>query len=226
MLLGGRRRQVSIRVLIVDDQITGRVGARTLLRGGRTKGFAIVGEAASGEEALKGLLDTKPDVMLVDTEMPAMSGAEYTRRALKKMPGVRALAFSGFADGAHLLAMLHAGADGYILKTCKPSELREAVSAVARGGYYLSSDMLGLAIEACRQQMLVPEPSLIAALTKREREALRLVSRGMHSKDVALKLGIDKRTVDSHREHIMKKLKVNHIPGLVKLAIRAGLDQL
>jgi len=210
-----------IRLLLVDDHQVVRAGLRMLLMA--EEDMAIVGEVGSGAEALKAVEGLKPDVVIMDVVMSGMSGIEATRRIRKVAPGVAVLALTMHEDEQYFFEMLQAGASGYIPKRAAPDDLVSAIRVVSRGGVFLYptlaqmlvADFLdrgGSAVGTCDQK-----------LTARECEVLTLIAEGYTNQEIADALVISVKTVDRHRENIMRKLNLHSRVELVKYAIGKGL---
>lgn len=204
----------AIRVLVVDDHAVLRAGLRLLLE--READIEPVGEADTAESALRALPSTRPDVVVLDVEMPGMGGLEGARAIRRRAPGARIL-FLSMHDLAHdVRRAFEAGADGYLLKSAADEDLIRAVRAVARGERYVHP-ALGAALAA------PPPDGPLAELTGREREVLRLLALGYTNHEIAEALFVSVRTVESHRAHILTKLRVRTRAGMVRAALDAGL---
>ncbi|MCI0433766.1 MAG: response regulator transcription factor [Gemmatimonadetes bacterium] len=212
----------SIRVLVADDHAVVREGIRTVLEG--VPGFHVVAEAATGEEALA-ILERQPaDVAVIDVSMPGMSGLELIRALRARSSHVGTLVLSMHDHSSYVLEAMRAGADGYLLKSAAPAEVREAVRTVAAGGEYYSADLTRLLGAALRDERARDEVNArLASLTPREREVLALVCGGCTSREVGEALSISPRTVETHRENVAKKLGIRTVAGLTRFAIETGL---
>lgn len=208
---------MTIRLAIAEDQRMVRELLAALL--GREPDFQVVGEAASGREAIELTGRLSPDVLLLDIGLPDLDGVEVARALRKNAPGVKLLTLSIHAERHFVRRMLGAGADGYVVKSSALQELVQAIRAVAQGKLYLSPD---IAREA------LPEPSgeESGPLAARERQVLALLAEGKRSSDIARALGISPATVEAHRRNIMRKLGLHTIAELTKYAIRKGLTAL
>jgi DNA-binding NarL/FixJ family response regulator len=209
-----------MRVVLADDHKMLRDGLRAVLE---KAGIDVVGEAANGREAIAATTDAHPDVVVIDIAMPEMNGMDATRRIVKELPDVKVIALSMNADRRYVLAMLEAGAVGYLLKSGASEELLAALAAVQRGDTYLSPAIAGTVV----QQAIAETPGARARpekpLTAREREVLQLVAEGKSSKETAAILRIAVPTVETHRRQIMAKLNLRSVAELTKYAIREGL---
>jgi two-component system response regulator NreC len=188
------------------------------------QGIVLVGEAASGLEALEQAKQLQPTVVLMDLSLPDLSGVEVTRRLKAKHPEMQIIAFSARTESAQVLEALEAGASAYLVKQGALKELRDAVLAVLAGFMFLSPVVTRPIVEVClRKGAALPAEK---SLHTREREVLRQLASGLTSKEIAQRLQISSRTVDVHRQNIMKKLKARSLPELVKYAIRQNLIDL
>ncbi len=211
----------TIRLLLVDDHEVVRSGIRALLDA--QAGMQVVGEAGSGEEAVRAACDLMPDVVLMDITMPGMDGLEAARRVKEACEAAAVLALTIHEGREYFFEMLKAGASGYVPKSAAAEELIFAIRAVARGEVYLHSSVAQLLLqEHLRQQEGGTEDSM-SGLSEREREVLRLVAEGLLNKDIGERLGISPKTVARHRENIMRKLNLHNRTELVKYAIKMGL---
>lgn len=204
-----------IRTLIVDDHAVVRAGIRLLLEA--EDDIETVGEAGDAVEAVAQSAKLAPDVVLMDVTMPGGSGVEAIAAVLSAAPGARVLMLSMQDDPAYVRAALTAGASGYVLKEAAYAELIEAVRDVAAGGRYVHPRLgAQLAVEAAR-----PQPA--DDLSDREREVLGLLARGYTNQEIAARLFVSVRTVESHRSHILTKLRLNTRADLVRHALDTGL---
>ncbi len=188
-----------IRVLLADDHPALRVGLRALLE---HAGIAVAGEAGDGAEALAQIVTLRPDVAVLDCQLPEMAGAEVAAEVQRQGLGTRVLALSAYRDEKYVRAMLAAGAVGYLLKDEAPGAIVAAVQAAARGGGWFSPAVAGQVAAWARGERGGPE------LTEREREVLRLVARGKSNKEVAHALGLAERTAEFHVSNILGKLQL------------------
>jgi DNA-binding NarL/FixJ family response regulator len=210
-----------IRVLIADDHAVVREGIRQVLN---QEEFDIVGEAADGQAAVDLAVSQKPDVVILDLSMPILSGLEAAERIHESTPDARILVLSIHDHEEYVLRSVRAGAVGYLRKDSSPAELRSAVRAVHDGGSFFSAPAarsLSAALRAGGDQHS-PRDRL-AALTSREREVLAEIASGRTNREIAAHFGISVRTVESHREALMKKLGVRGAASLTRFAIDAGM---
>jgi len=209
-----------IRVLLADDHDLFRAGLRVLLQD--LGGFEVVGEAGDGREALRQVGERRPDVVLMDLMMPGLNGLEATTRIAQEFPGVKVLVLSMNAAEEFVLPAVRAGASGYILKNARPAELEQAIRAVARGETYLTPAVSGHLIDDYRRRSAGAADSL-NRLTPRQREVLQLVAEGHSSKEIARRLALSVKTVETYRSQLMDALDIREIAGLTRYAIRKGL---
>jgi len=209
-----------IRVLLADDHDLFRAGLRVLLQD--LGGFEVVAEAGDGREALRLVGEHRPDVVLMDLMMPGLNGLEATARVAREFPGVRVLVLSMNAAEEFVLPAVRAGASGYVLKNARPAELEQAIRAVARGETYLTPAVSGHLIDDYRRRT-ADEADSLEKLTPRQREVLQLVAEGHSTKEIARRLGVSVKTVETYRSQLMDALDIHDIAGLTRYAIRKGL---
>ena len=208
-----------IRVVLVDDHALVRAGMRSLL--GSMEHVAVVGEAASGEEALALAGTAQPDVVLMDIAMKGMTGLQAASRLREVCPGVRVIILSMHAGEEYVLQALRAGAVGYLLKDAATGELELALRSVMRGESWFSPAVSRQVVEGYVQRV-GGEPAA-DVLTARPREVLRLVAGGKSTKEIAFDLNLSVKTVETHRAQIMERLGIRDVAGLVRYALRTGL---
>lgn len=210
----------AIRVMLADDHALVRAGIRALLQG--LGDVEVVGEAGDGREALHLLETQHPDVLLLDLMMPGLGGLEALARVRREFPQVRVLVLSMHANEEYVLRALRDGAAGYLLKGATRPELEMAVRAVARGETYLSPAMSKSVVEGYLRSSAAGG-SAEAQLTPRQREVLQLIAEGHTNKEIAQRLGVSVKTVETHRMQLMERLGVHDVAGLVRYAVRIGL---
>ncbi len=217
---------MSIRIVLVDDHRIVREGLRALLE--KHADFEVVGEAHNGRDAVRLTRRLRPHVVVMDISMPDLNGVEATRHILRESPNTRVTALSMYSDRRFVTGMLRAGASGYLLKQCAYDELVRGVQTVADGHTYLSPQIADLVVERCiRQPASAAETAARGSvLTPREREVLQLLSEGHGAKQIAARLHVSARTIDTHRQHIMSKLDLHSAAELTKYAVREGLTSL
>ena len=211
----------SIQIIIVDDHKIVRDGIFSLLIG--QSGIEIAGEAGSGPEALALLKTKQADVMIVDVSMPGMTGIELTKIITKDYPGTRVLILSANDDRFTLTSALKAGALAYLSKDASREELISAIRMVAEGKHYLGSQMHRAVFESLASNKEIPDNDTGQALSDREKEIVKLFAEGNSYKEIAEKLHISARTVESHKKNILEKLHLENTIDLVKYAIQEGL---
>lgn len=209
-----------IRILIADDHALVREGICSLLA--RRKDMEVVGQAADGQQAVEQTLALHPDVVLMDISMPVMNGLEATRDIRARFPAARILVLTQHDDKEYVVPMLRAGAAGYILKRARSADLVNAIHTVHRDGTYLSANIASTLME----EIVSPDETIAngaSLLTKREEEVVRLLAEGLSSREIAERLHLGIRTVDTHRAHVMEKFGVHSTVELVTYAIRQGI---
>ena len=207
-----------IRVVLADDHALVRAGIRSLLTA--STGVEVVAEAGDGYEAVHLVDSLQPRLVLMDISMPRLNGLEATARIVKSHPRTAVIILSMHATEEYALQARRAGASGYLLKDAAPAELELAIAAVARGETYLSPAMSRHLITDYR---VVDQVDPLERLTSRHREVLQLIAEGRTTKDIAAKLEVSVKTIETHRAHLMDRLDIHDIPGLVRFAIRVGL---
>jgi DNA-binding NarL/FixJ family response regulator len=211
-----------IRVLIADDHAIVREGIRQVLDG--TEGIQVVAEAGNGPEALEQARTLVPDVAVLDVSMPGQSGLDVAKQIKRVLPTTRVLMLSVYDNMEFVLEAVRAGADGYLLKDSSPADLRSAIRRVHGGESAFSAVAARQLSAALRQEEENREKAeRVASLTPRELDVLRHVVAGRTNKETAGELGISHRTVETHRENILKKLKVRSVAELTRLAMEMGL---
>jgi two-component system response regulator NreC len=206
------------RVLLADDHSLIRQSVRALLE---KQGFQVVSEASDGQEALRSVEKTPPDVAILDIGMPILNGVDAARELLKSSPRTRVILLTQHDEGQYVTEALRAGVRGYVLKSQAAEDLVHAIQEVCRGSVYLSPNISGGVVDAYLSKAYAsPDP-----LSGRERQVLQLVGEGKSTKDIAVHLGISVKTAESHRARLMKKLDIHETASLVRYAIRRGLIQ-
>ena len=214
----------SIRVVIADDHEVVRQGVRGVLED--ADGITVVSEAGDGTQAIEQVSGELPDVLVLDINMPGLSGLDVTRQLRDEGSSTRVLILSMHDDPEYVLEAVRAGADGYVLKDVSPSALREAVQAVHEGKEYFAARVTHQLSVGLRQE--IEETQLrgrLDALTPRELEVLLLVAEGCTNREAGDRLGISPRTVETHRERVMGKLRIRTVAGLTRFVVEHGLDR-
>jgi len=209
-----------MRILIVDDHNLVRAGIRRMLDGMLPK-MDIVGESGNGREALRMIADNDVDLLITDLSMPDIEGTSLIRQAKKRAPGLKCIVLSMHTTRDHVVSALRAGADGYVHKNASASELQNAVQSIAEGATYLHPSIAGSVVDLLRESQ--GSDDLLDQLTDRQREVLKLIAEGCTTKEIADRLNVSAKTVETHRTQLMDRLNIRNVPGLVKLAIRKGL---
>jgi DNA-binding NarL/FixJ family response regulator len=219
-----------IRVLLADDHDLVRAGFRSLVQS--FGGVHVVAEADDGREALRQIEIHRPHVVLMDIMMPSLNGLEATARIAKDFPKTRVIILTMNAAEEYVLKAMRVGAAGYLLKDGNPAELEQAIRAVARGETFLSSKVSHHLVSGFvhGKGRSAPDGSGLAngndamdKLTLRQRETLQLIAEGNTTKEIAKKLNISVKTVETHRMQLMERLDIHDIAGLVRYALRSGL---
>ena len=208
-----------IRVLIADDHALVRAGIRALVE--KIEGIVVVGEAGKGNEALELLRDLRPDLMLLDITMPDGGGFDVLEQVTKKYPEIKVIVLTVHEAGEYAIRALREGAAGFLPKSAASTELEQAIHAVIRGEVYISP-------ETSRKTLLeygkgATKRDLLATLSPRQREVLRLIAEGKTTKQIAQLLEISVKTVETHRAQLMERLSIHDVAGLVRYAIIVGL---
>jgi DNA-binding NarL/FixJ family response regulator len=206
------------RILLADDHAMVRRGFRLILSQHPTE-FDVVGEAGTGEEALRLVRELTPDLIILDVAMPRMNGVEVTQQVTQNWPGVRVLILSMHKDSTYVRETLRAGAKGYLLKDAVDAELIQAVRTVANNEAYIAPSVSNTVLSD--YQRFVGSP--LDLLTARENDVFRLLAEGKTAKDISAELNISIYTVDAHRNRIFRKLQLRSSAELVRFAMRQGL---
>ena len=206
-------------MLVADDHPVVRKGLQSCLsRAGRLR---LVGEAADGDEALRKARELHPDVVLMDISMPGMNGLMVTEMLRKELPQVKVLVVSVQRNKDAIFRVIQAGAHGYVSKEAPSEEVIRAIESVHGGEPYFSEEIARAALYEFINSGGRKEP--FAQLTPREREVLVLIAEGKSNKEIADQLNIGVRTIETHRERIMRRLNIHSVAGLTKYAIANGL---
>jgi DNA-binding NarL/FixJ family response regulator len=209
-----------IRVLVIDDHEVVRLGIQSLL--GSQSDIEIVGNAPSGAEGLEAAHRLKPDVAIVDLKLPDMTGLDVIRRLDESQRSTRSVVVSIYGDDQYVTEALRLGATGYVLKEAGSAEIVRAIREAAKGRRYLSPPLSERAIDTYLRSE-EPASGPIASLTPRERDTLTLLGQGLRTAEVASRLSLSPRTVESHRAKVLKKLGLKSQAQLVLFAHENGL---
>jgi DNA-binding NarL/FixJ family response regulator len=202
-----------IRLLLADDHPLIREGFRSLLN--KNDRFEIVGIAENGKELIELAGKELPDIILSDISMPVMNGMEAIEQIGNLYPSIKSVVLTMHEEREYIINALKIGVQGYIIKNVERFDLEKAIITIFEGGKYFSPIVTNILAESVTR----PEPPAISELTPREKEVLELVAQGHSTKQIADKLGIGTRTVESHRVNMLKKMKVNNTAELVRKAI-------
>src|SRR6266853_246709 len=212
-------------VLLVDDHKIMRDGIKAILE--RDPEFRVVGEAESGADALQFVKLHQPELVLMDIGLPGLNGVETTAEILRHHPECKVVILSMYDDENSVVGAVRSGARGFILKKVSETDLLEALRVVALGGAYLSPQVSDRLLNRIQKGDLESkQPAVLAGLSPREVQVLRLVAEGKTSKEIATVLDLKEQTVRSYRKTMMKKLGVNNVAGLTQLALSTGLTHL
>ena len=215
-------KRTKIKILVVDDHPVVRKGLQACL--GRQARLKVVGEAADGNEAIRLARELEPDVVLLDLDLPGLSGLAVAELLRKETPKVRILVLSVHKNRDYIFRIIQSGAHGYVSKEASPEELLRAIESVCEGEAFFAPQIAQAALREFVTSGGKKQPFI--QLTTREREVLALIAEGQSNKEVANRLGIGVRTIETHRERIMEKLNIHTIAGLTRFAIRNGVISL
>jgi len=213
-----------IKILLADDHKIIREGLHALLE--QHSDMKVVAEAEDGRKAVELAGRLRPDVAILDIGMPHLNGIEAARRMTAEVHGIKVIGLSMHSDKRFVSEMFQAGASGYLLKDCASEELARAIRAVVHGQTYISPGIAGVVIGDYVQHLGVPHGSAASILSGREREVLQLLAEGKSTKQSALSLHVSIKTIETHRQNIMRKLNVYSVAELTKYAVREGLTSL
>ena len=204
-------------IIIVDDHLIFRQGLKSLLA---VENIAtVIGEASNGKEFLELLSHLKPDIVLLDIDMPHMNGTEATQKALKLMPDLKIIVFTMFGDEEYYYKMIDLGVKGFILKSSGITELEKAIQDVMMGECYFSNELLrNIIMNFGRKNGSKPIENI--GLTTREKEVLQNICLGLTNEEIAQKLFVSPKTVKSHRSKLLEKTHCKNTPGLILFAIK------
>ena len=211
-----------LRILLADDHTIVRHGLRKILQD--QPDWTVVAEAADGREAVRQVLETKPDVAVLDIGMPQLNGIEATRQIARRAPEVGVLILSMHADEAYVIQVLQAGAKGYLLKDSADKDVVRAIAAVAQGKSFFSPAVAKVMLDDYVRRLAEKGVTdRYATLSEREREVFQLIAEGRTNKDIADLLCISASTVETHRARVMEKLGLHSAAELVLYAVRRGV---
>ena len=210
-----------VKVLVVDDHALVRTGFRMIL--GAEDDIDVVGEADDGDVAVRRAVELRPDVILMDVQMPRVDGIEATQQVIGRVPGCRVLILTTFDDDDYLFAALQAGASGFLLKNCPPADLVAAIRVVAQGHSLLAPEVTHRVIARSTGRARGPRPPGLDELTERERDVLVAMGRGRSNNEIAGDLFVSEATVKSHVSRVLAKLDVRDRVQAVIVAHESGL---
>jgi DNA-binding NarL/FixJ family response regulator len=215
---------MSVRIILAEDHRITREGLVNLLQ--ERPDMQVVGEAENGREAVRLAEELSPDLVIMDVTMPDLNGIDATRIITTGSNHIKVIALSMYSDKQFVQGMIQAGASGYLLKDCAFEELVSAIQAVIHGDTYLSPGIAGIVVQDYLNKLTTDRSSAATVLTNREREVLQLIAEGNTTKEIAARLNVSVKTVETHRRQIMEKLGIFSIAELTKYAIREGLTSL
>ena len=215
---------MSVKILLADDHRIMREGLRFLIE--EQNGMEVVAEAENGRAAVKLTRRLRPDVVVMDINMPDLNGIDASRQIVAEIPGTKIIVFSMHTERQFVVGALKAGVSGYLQKDSAFEELAKAIRTVVANQTYLSPKIAGGVVRGYVEKLMTAESAHPALLTGREREVVQLYAEGRETKQIAKILNLSVKTVETHRRNIMKKLNITSIADLTKFAIREGLTTL
>ena len=207
------------RIIVADDHALLRDNLTAAIN--RETDLEVIGQAADGLEALALVEALRPDLVLLDINMPNLNGLEAAREITRQFPEIKIVALTMFTDKRYVLGMLQAGARAYFCKSSPYEELTSVIRTVLQGGVYLSPKVTEVVVK----EAIKPEPDLLSLLSAREKEVLGLTVEGKTAREIAKILYISRRTVEANRLNIMRKLNLRNLAETVKFGLRAGLGE-
>ena len=215
---------MKIRILLADDHQIMREGLKALLE--KHSSMEVIAEAENGIQTLEIARREKPDVIIMDIAMPDINGIEATRQLKSEMKDIKIVALSMHSDRRFATETLKAGASAYVLKQSAFEDLEKAIKTVMVNRTFLSADILETVVGDYVSQLTKSEYEAYRQLSNRERQVLQLLAEGNSTKEIAYKLHVSVKTIESHRQNIMTKLSIHNLAGLTKFAVREGLTSL
>ena len=217
----------TVKILIVDDHQLIRLGVKSILK--KEAQFELVAEAENGMQALQLVRKYEPEIVLLDIHLPLMQGNEVCRAILKEYPLTKVLVLSVEKDESYINEMVRSGALGYVLKDASITELSNAIKVLIQGNSYFSKEVSAAILSQIGQQRKMEtkfNSPKKPRLSKRDLQVLKLISEELTNKEIAIKLFISPRTVDTHRRNLLQKLEVKNTAGLVKYYLRQSQQQM
>jgi two-component system response regulator NreC len=212
------------RIILADDHKIVRDGLRSLIE--KEDNMEVVAEAEDGRAAVRLAAQLSPHLIIMDIAMPGLNGVEATRQIIAAAPQCKVIALSMHADKRYIMEMLKAGASGYLLKDTAFEKLADAISTVLNNKTYLCTTVSELVVGDYVQQLQKGDGSVFSSLSAREREVLQLLAEGNSTSQIAGRMHLSVKTIETHRQHIMEKLNIHNVAELTKYAIREGLTSL
>jgi DNA-binding NarL/FixJ family response regulator len=206
-----------IKIFLTDDHEMVRQGIRALIE--KEAGISVTGEAGSGKETLTNLTRLKPDLLLLDLMLPDISGIEVLEKSKKALPGLRVIILSMYDNKVHLMESLQRGADGYVIKGSSGSDLLRAIHTVIMGRRYVSPSLADYLTENIAAKKSKDHKAASYKLTPREEQVLHFTAEGFSSAHIAGRLGISSRTVEAHRNNLMRKLGLHNKAELIRFSM-------
>lgn len=212
---------MTIKILLADDHTIVRHGLNRSLQ--QQTDMEVVGQAKDGLSAIQLVRELSPDIVIMDISMPDINGMDATREIMHDFPNTKVIALSMHSAKRFVREMFKAGAVGYVLKDCEFEELEDAIRTVMEDKSYVSPEITDVLLDNYVRNADEETSSVFSDLTKRERQVLQLMSEGLTTKQIGLKLHISPKTVEAHRLRVMDKLEIDNIAQLTKYAIQEGL---
>jgi two-component system nitrate/nitrite response regulator NarL len=220
-----RERRKKVKLLLADDHPIVLDGLKSHLA--TQEEFVVVGEANTGQEAVRKARALSPDIVLLDISMPQMNGLEALTQLRRKVPGAKVLVLTMHDNKEYIARIVRLGARGYLLKDTSPAELVRAIKLIHSGGVFFSPAVSRVLLdELVNGEKKTSKGPRAEDLSEREREVLVLIAEGQSNKGIAGRLGVSVRTIETHRERIMRKLDIHSVAGLTKFAIAQGMVKL